>query len=772
MILSGKFHFTPSQSLQHIVLVFVLVCFSSGICSQKVGVVLSGGGATAMAHIGFLKVLEENEIPIDYIGGTSMGALIAAMYATGYSTLEIDSIVRTDEFRDMASGELNDSLKFYFKHAESDASFVSLKYSKGKIITNAIPTNLINPVLLDWNLMAGFSQADAASNNNFDSLFIPFRCIAADIEHKKQVVFKNGPLNIATRASCTYPFYLPPIRVDGALLYDGGIYNNFPSNLIYYEFLPDVIIGCNVSGETTKPSEDDLFSQLQSMILFREEFVQLCDNMIVIKPDVQDIGTFDFDKIEEAIERGSKITEDSLPGIRKLITRRVGLTELSQKRAQFRNKFRPFIIEDILINGLDKGQKNYVRKMMGRKSNPEPIGNLKREYFRIFDDDKIKSIFPLAQLNPASGYFRLLLDLRKEKDLMLSFGGNYSSRSINSGYIGLRYNIFGKSSSTISANSYFGRFYGSVSANIRYDISASNPFSAQLGFTLNRWDFYRSFATFFEDVKPSFIVMNERFGNLTLTIPAGNRGTIRNDIIYTYQFDQYYQTTAFKSVDTTDKTIFASIIDRMVWERNTLNRKQFANAGTNLTVSAKFLYGQETTIPGSTSPIKDTIATFHNWIVLKANYLNYFSQFKRIKFGFLAEGVLSTQDFFTNYIASSIAAPAFAPIPESKTFFMPQYRAHKYAATGIIAVLSFSKMLDLRAEAYVFKPFGQIKSNILNKAEYDNSPTQLFILSSSLVFHSPIGPLAFSANYYDKKENPWSLVLNFGYILFNKSSRD
>jgi NTE family protein len=771
MILSDKVHFRLSSNL-HLVLVFVLVLLSSGSYGQKVGVVLSGGGATAMAHVGFLKVLEENEIPIDYIGGTSMGAVIAAMYATGLSTHQIDSIVRTNEFRDMATGQLNDSLKFYFKHNEPDASFATVRYSKGKIFTNAIPTNLINPVLLDWNLMEGFSQADAAATNNFDSLFIPFRCIAADIEHKKQVVFRGGPLNIAARASCTYPFYLPPIRVNDALLYDGGIYNNFPSNLIYYEFLPDVIIGCNVSGEVTKPNEDDLLSQLQSMILFREEFVQLCENMVVIEPNVQDIGTFDFDRIAEAIERGSESTADSLKVIRELVTRRVSLQELSEKRTQFRKKFTPFIIEDILISGLDKGQKNYVRKMMGRKINPEPIRSLKKEYFRVFDDDKIKSIFPLAQINPATGYFRLLLDVRKEKDLMLSFGGNYSSRSINAGYIGLRYNIFGKSSSTISANSYFGRFYGSVSASIRNDVSASYPFSIQLGFTLNRWDFYRSFATFFEDVKPSFIVMNERFGNLTLTVPAGNRGTVRNDVIYAYQFDQYYQTTSFKSVDTTDKTIFASIMDRIVWERNTFNRKQFANSGTNLSVSAKFLYGKETTIPGSTSPVKDTISTFHNWIVMKASYVNYFSQFKRIKFGFLAEGVLSTQDFFTNYIASSISAPAFTPIPESKTFFMPQFRAHRYVATGIIGVLSFSKMLDLRAEAYAFKPFGQIKANFLNEAVYDNSPAQLFILSSTLVFHSPVGPLAFSANYYDKKEYPWSFVLNFGYILFNKSSRD
>ncbi|MBL0316060.1 MAG: patatin-like phospholipase family protein [Flavobacteriales bacterium] len=750
-------------------LVLIAVIESRG---QSVGVVLSGGGATALAHVGFLKALEEHDIPIDYIGGTSMGAVIAAMYASGYSVAELDSLVRSDEFMHMATGFMPDELQFYLKHYDSDAGFVNLKYGGGKNFTNSLPTNLINPVLMDWNFMEDFSQADAASSGNFDSLFIPLRCIAADVQHKKQIIFRNGPINIAARASCTYPFYLPPRRVDGNLLFDGGIYNNFPVDVIYTEFLPDVILGCNVSGIVAGPDEDDVFSQLQSMILFRSEYTRLCENTIVIEPGLENIGTFDFELMSEATQIGYTTTIDSISVIQNMIQRRVTLAEKNEARKKFRARFKPIVIEHIEIEGLDKSQRNYVRKIMGRKSDPIALEKLKKPYFRIFDDDKIKSIFPVARYNNKTGMYSLILDVKKEKDLMLSFGGNYSSRSINTGYIGLRYNVFGITSATLSANTYFGRFYGSVNGNVRWDISGVYPVSIQGGFTLNRWDFYKSLATFFEDVKPSYVLMNERFGNLSISTPAGNKGMIRTDLIYSYMFDQYYQTPDFISTDTADRTDFDAGILRLTWERNTLNKKQYANRGTFFSVSGKGVLGVETIIPGSTSVIRDTTETDHLWYSMKMQYSNFFLNHNALHLGFSLEAVASTQDFFHNYIASSIAAPAYTPIPESRTLFMPQFRAHNYAAGGMMFVISPGKNFDIRMEGYMFNPFGTIVRNSFNEAAYDWQKQQYFIGSGSLILHSPLGPLSISANYYDKKEEPWSFLFNFGYIIFNRSSRD
>ncbi|MFM7814625.1 MAG: hypothetical protein ACKO66_08925, partial [Flavobacteriales bacterium] len=119
-----------------------------------------------------------------------------------------------------------------------------------------------------------------------------------------------------------------------------------------------------------------------------------------------------------------------------------------------------------------------------------------------------------------------------------------------------------------------------------------------------------------------------------------------------------------------------------------------------------------------------------------------------------------------------IAAPAFAPIPESKTFFLPQFRAHNYAAAGAVASISLRKNVEFRNEIHIFHPFGQIVRNELNQATYDRSLKSTFIGSSSIIVHTLIGPLSLSANYYELKEKPWSVLVNFGYILFNKSPRD
>ncbi|MFM7310764.1 MAG: patatin-like phospholipase family protein, partial [Flavobacteriales bacterium] len=713
-----------------------------------------------------------NNIPIDFIGGTSMGGVIAAMYATGISPAQMDSIARTEEFQQMVSGEFDSGLKYYFKQPAEDASFATLRYSQGKIISNALPSNLIDPTLLDWNFMAGFSQADAASELQFDQLMIPMRCIAADIENKQQIIFRDGPLNEAVRASCTYPFYMPPRRINDRLLYDGGIFNNYPIDVLYQEFMPDVIIGCNVSGKADPPSEDDMISQLQAMILYRRAVNLPCEHVLTVEPKGDAIGTFEFSAVEQAIALGYTATFDSIASIQKIIERRVSADELNARRRAFRNKFPPFIVEAVEIDGLAKAQNKYVRKVFGKDEKPREIGTFKEPYFRVFEDDKVQSVYPSALFNPSSRMFKLHLDVKKEKDLMLSFGGNFSSRSINTGFIGMKYHLFGLTSATWSANSYFGRFYGSVNTHMRWDLSGRLPVSVQAGMTFNRWDYYKSLATFFEDVKPSFVLMNERFGYASLAFPAGNAGALQADFMYTHQFDEYYQISNFISTDTADRTNFDAGVFRLSYERNTLNRKQFANTGTFLRVAAKFVSGTEYTIPGSTSILRDTITNPHLWQVLKLQYQNYFIHGNRIHAGLQLEGVASTQDFFQNYIASSIAAPAFAPIPESKTFFLPQFRAHNYAAAGAVASISLRKNVEFRNEIHIFHPFGQIVRNELNQAAYDRSLKSAFIGSSSIIVHTLIGPLSLSANYYELKEKPWSVLVNFGYILFNKSPRD
>ncbi|MFY7708894.1 MAG: patatin-like phospholipase family protein [Flavobacteriales bacterium] len=740
--------------------------------AQRVGVVLSGGGATALAHVGFLRSLEENNIPIDYIAGTSMGSVIAALYASGFSVDEIEGFVRSEEFIRMSNGDLPEDYKYFFRSADPSATMATIKYSKGTFITNAIPTNLIDPASMDWSLMSTFSAVDQAANYSFDSLYIPFRCIAADVENKREIVFRNGSLNVALRASSTYPFYLPPRRINGVLLYDGGIYNNFPVDMLYSEFIPDVILGCTVSSENAVPKEGDLLSQLESMIMFRDIMPTLCDEMVVVKPTGESIGTFEFEKVNEAIAIGYMATQDSMASILSKIDRKVSIVERNQRRAAFKARMKPIQIEEIFLNGLENSQKYYIRKMIGKKNPIITLDELRKPYFRLFSDVRIKSIFPEMKFNPATGNFKLNLDVEKEKDLFISFGGNFSSRSINTGFVGLKYNLFGKTGATLSANSYFGRFYASVKGEVKWDLPGSYPVSLSGSFTQNRWDYYKSLATFFDDVKPSFVLLNERVGSLGITTPSGNNAKFTATASYAYMFDEYYQTQQFLSVDTADRTDLESFIFRTTWERSTLNRAQWASSGSYMMISGKYLNGLESTIPGTTSAIRDTVERFHEWWVGRFQYTSYFLSKKKFHAGFHIEAVASTMDFLNNYISSAIMAPAFQPIPESKTFFLPQFRAYNFVSGGLSAVYSINRALDLRVDGYTFAAFGRIVSDELNRASYRSGVVPYYILSSSLILHSPLGPISVSANYYNQKEDPISFLFNFGYIIFNSSARD
>ncbi|MEZ4800536.1 MAG: hypothetical protein R2809_12360 [Flavobacteriales bacterium] len=193
------------------------------------------------------------------------------------------------------------------------------------------------------------------------------------------------------------------------------------------------------------------------------------------------------------------LTLDSLQVIQEMVPRKMSLDEKNEGRKKFRSQFKPLVVEEININGIDKAQGYYIRKMMGRNKSAIPLDQLKPTYFRIFSDDKIKSIFPQLEFNRESNRFKMKLDVEKERDLFVSFGGNFSSRSINTGFVGLKYNLFGKTSATLSANSYFGRFYASLHGDVRWDLPGTFPFSLSGSFTQNRWDYYKSLTTFFDD---------------------------------------------------------------------------------------------------------------------------------------------------------------------------------------------------------------------------------------------------------------------------------
>jgi NTE family protein len=752
---------------------------------EKVGVVLSGGGASGLAHIGVLKALEENNIPIDFICGTSMGALVGCLYAQGLTPTEIETLVKSDEFLSWATGTVRPDNIYYFKKKEDDASWVTFKLNIDTALSSNLPTNLISPVQLDFALMERTAAAAAAANYNFDSLFIPFRCVASDVAAKQSVVFKEGDLGEALRASMSYPFYLKPISVNGKLLYDGGLYNNFPSNVMYHDFFPDFVIGSNVASEFQNPDEDNLISQIRAMLTSKTDFNAQCENGVIVEPDADWLGLFDFVNAQRIIDSGYVATMRKMDTIKMSVARRSDPIQLANARAAFIAKQPKIVFDNITIEGtgLKKRQVAYVSRLLRHREEKVTIEDLKPGYFRLAADDKIKTIFPKAHYNPKTGYYNLKLTIKKEKNVSTSFGGNFSNRPINMGYVGFRYNVLNNPSISISGNGYFGKLYSSAQIRTRIDFPFRLPLYIEPIVTWNRWDYYRSSPAFFSDTKPPFLINVDRFGEIDAGLPVRNKGRLVIGTGFAFNRNLYYQTDIFSSSDTADKTDFNIITTHLLYERNTLNRKQFASSGTYFALRARFVQGEEFYEPGSTAIVDDKYRNIHNWLQFRLTYDTYFKERGKWRLGFLAEIVYTTQPFsprpfFHNYTATMLSAPAFEPTPESKTYFIPDFRAHQFLGTGLKSILVLGKNLDWRVEGYIFAPYQKIVQNTNLTASYASPPAFNFqyiktlqsMAMTAFVWHSPLGPLSLSLNYYSPRKQPFSLLFNFGYIIFNRKA--
>jgi NTE family protein len=753
-------------------LLFILWLTSFTSSAQKVGLVLSGGGAYGYAHIGVLKALEENGIPIDYITGTSAGALVGGMYAAGLPPKMIDSLVQTDKYLMMATGGIEKEFQHFFRKDIEDANWIKIRLTQDFSLSKIVPTSFINPALVDYEGMVKYAPISAAVQYNFDSLFVPFRCIAADIAKKESVIFKEGDLYQAVRASMTFPGYLRPIKVDGKLLFDGGLYNNFPTDIMYDEFFPDIIIGVNFSASDSSnlPDQDDVFSQLRSMIINRQPTSIVCDNGILLQPQL-DISLFGFDKAQQAIDAGYQAAMGVMDSIKMLIERRVEPKELLIKRYKFHKQTHELIFENVVVKGTSAAVADYIKKSLVYNDKLIDEPTLKKRYFRLIADNKLKFLWPVAVYNPATGNFILELEVALERPFAIRFGGVFSSSPINTAFLGLEYFSLRKVGVNADLNSYFGKYYGSISGNVKFDFNFSFPFSIQAYGVINRWDYFKSFATFFEQSKPSYIIENEQFAGADLILPVSNFGKITAGYSLGEINNNYYQTENFSPSDTADATQLIGSTVSIAYEQNSLNRKHYATEGFALKITAKYFNGIENSYPGSTSPLVSTAENIeHEWYMARLWIQKYYKLSKAFQLGTSLElAAVYSDKFLDNYTSNSIFTHSFQPIPESRTLFIPQHAMFNYAAAGGQAIYHISSSFDFRLEGYYFRSYLPVLSNAFNQAYYGEGwGDRQIIGSGSVVYHSPLGPISGSINYYTAQEKRYSFIINFGYVLFNR----
>ena len=403
---------------------------------KKVGVVLSGGGAKGMAHIKALKVIEEAGIPIDYIAGTSMGAIVGGLYAIGYTPEQLDSMVRKQNWTFLLSDRIKRSAMSLTDRERSEKFIVSIPFTKspkdaassGGIIKGQNLANLFSDLTMGYH-----------DSINFDKLPIPFACVAANVVNGEQIIFHNGILSTAMRASMAIPGVFTPVRQDSMVLVDGGIVNNSPADVVK-AMGADVIIGVDVQNALKKAdklnSAPDILGQIVDITCQsnHEKNVDLTDTYIRVNVDGYSSASFTPAAIDTLMRRGEEAAKaqwNSLLALKK----KIGISDnyVPKRHGPYSSlsNVRTIYVTDISFSGVEADDKKWLMKKCNLKENSNiTTQQIEQALYQLRGSQSYSSASYTLTDTPEGYHLNFLLQAKYEKRINL--GIRFDSEEIAS----------------------------------------------------------------------------------------------------------------------------------------------------------------------------------------------------------------------------------------------------------------------------------------------------------------------------------------------------
>lgn len=743
--------------------------------AQKVGLVLSGGGARGMAHIGVIRALEENGIPIDYITGTSMGAVIGSLYAMGYSPDEMENLIRSDDFRRWYSGEKDMTYQFYYRQPAPNPSIVDARIAvlDSMTVIRPVTNSVIDPSQMNLAFVDIYAGASAACQRDFDKLMVPFRAVASDVFNKGAIVLDKGDLGDAVRASMSIPFVFSPIRIDSILAYDGGIYDNFPVDVMIEEFNPDFIIGSVTSpgSNMSFPDDYDLMGQALSMIMQKSDYSLDPSLGVKINCLADGVGMLDFQLVNPVSDYGYQKTMLHMREIKSRLTVRRDSSEMNVRRSEFKNRIPDLTFRISGIKGINNAQRRYILREFGQ-SNKELLSfeDVKAGYFRLLSNDAVSKVHPSTSYDSVSSAFNLNMDVTLDDHPTFKLGGGLSSSISSQLYGAVSYCHIGELSSSYQFEGQIGKAYNNAQLVTGLDVtSAKAPLSLSLQFAYNNMNYFKSGYIFYSDnLMPALNKETELFTKLKLSRPFLNNYKAVVSIGAASHRDYYSNSTnidlhSFKYDSSRHKILGSSLL----FSGNTLNALMYPTQGYSNSIRAS-IYSETDEYRFENVKSDDNPVERRSWLQASMRFENYFNMGDHFVLGTHIEGYYSTRNFSFNYQSSIMQAGAFRPTPNSMFMFDPDFRANAYLAGGIKPIMIINSIFHIRTEAYVFQPSRPIL-NVNGQAEYGN-PLEGVQLMGELNFVAQYNKLCFNvfADFSTSRYNSSNFGVTLGYLLPNE----
>lgn len=411
-------------------LVYLCLCLPALLFAQtqesppedlRIGLVLSGGGAKCMAQIGALRVIEEAGIRVDYVGGTSMGAIIGAMYSLGYSVDEIENYLGQVDWTALLENEVPRNRLSYFDRKLDERYFLNLPVQDGKV---KLPKGL-NYAQYILKELSNITQ-QSYRYQHFSDFPIPFYCVATNLENGKMKTFEEGRLLDALRASSAFPSLFTPYEIGDSLYVDGGVVNNFPVEVMQQKGV-DVIIGVDVQDFLYQGDELNsvvrVLEQSSSFLNARKLAQRRAMTDVLIQPELKGAGITSFELFKPLVKAGEKAARAKMEALKALAQRD------RSKPAYDKDHGKPlthFLVSAIEIHGQKESTESFILgKLRIRAGDSVSITQLERGLDQLYGTYYFETVdYTIAPLD--QGY-KIILRV-KENDVLsnIRLGINYN----------------------------------------------------------------------------------------------------------------------------------------------------------------------------------------------------------------------------------------------------------------------------------------------------------------------------------------------------------
>lgn len=735
---------------------------------ETVGLVLSGGGCKGIAHIGFIQALEESEIPIDYVTGTSMGAIVGSLYSIGYSPAEMMQLITSEGFAEWSTGRISDRDRYLYATPAERPDWVSVNFapSDSEMISGLLPTRLINPLPMSFAFMELYAPATGASRGDFNRLMVPFRCVASDIYRHKAVVFSHGQLADAVRASMSFPLVFQPIMVGDTLLYDGGLYDVYPVDVMEHDFNPDRLIGVDVSTPNTPPGLNDLVNQIENMIMSGYMAPFPDDKGVSVVLDLSRFGLLDWGAAGEIYEIGYRRGLELADSLRGRISARRTREEVAHMRRTFRSNLPEVRFDSLEVSGTGHGKAEYIRKVFSQGIDLPPdtmdITQARRGFYRVASSGRMRNLVPHALYDTVSGLYSLSLKADAQKNYHLGIGGYLTSSPGSMIYVGARWNRYSFRAPDIGIEAWAGQSYmaGLLSATMRLPTSIPSDLTLQL--SAQRERLFETEKMFYDFSAPAFLSTTTVYGGISWKMAAGYHGTLQATVAGGHVADSYRRW--LEPLPENGKERFTTDLGELSleWRRSTLDNDNMPASGRDFRVSATGLIGRmRITPPGASGNWQN-----HGWGDFRASTRNFFPISRMFTIGAEAWAHWSTMPLLPSYEASIVRARAFMPVPTSHELYDPGFRANQWLAAGVVPVVRITSTLQLRASAYVFAPMRRILPTETGGARYGGwFDSAEFLGDLSAVLSLPFATVRIYGTYRSTPAAHWSAGIGIGLPL-------